>query len=479
MFERMRDSLLLLVLLTSLAIGQVKDYRPPLSKRTFNSTIIEKVIDEIANKIKDPTLSILFRDCFPNTLDTTVRYTKNFGPNGKPDTFIITGDIFALWLRDSTNQVLPYVEFASQDEHLQDMFRGLIYRHTRSVLHDPYANSFNFQDEGGPNQNDIRKPPMTKQVFEGKYELDSLAAVLKLAYYYYEATGDISPFDSDWLNAIDLVMSTIEYQQAGTYETLDNPQYTFLRETTAATDTLMLGGLAAPGKRNGMSKSPFRPSDDSCTLPFPIGANAMASIGLGRVSKLLGVLGQSQRAIRANTLANEIAQGILQNGIVNFKGDSIFAYEVDGYGNQYFMDDANIPGLLSLPYLGFLNTSDSRYQLTRKHLLSSNNPYYFEGKAGKGIGGPHVGLGYIWPMSIIIQALTSTNDQEIQGCLNILTSIAFYGTNSTTGQGYGFMHESFWKDDASQFTRPWFAWANSLFGELILTLSKERPHLLF
>lgn len=455
------------------------DYRPIPSRRTFNSTVIEKVITDISSKLKDPQLALLFRDCFPNTLDTTVNYTAHFDTNGSSDTFVITGDIPALWLRDSTNQVLPYVQFAPQDSALEAMLIGLINRHVRSVLIDPYANGFCFKDEGGPHSGDTRKPPMNNKIFEGKYELDSIAAVLKLSFAFFNATKNISPFNSNWLSAIDAIMNTIEYQQSGTVDQLNNPQYTFLRETTAATDTLMLNGFAAPGKRNGMSRSHFRPSDDACTLPFPIGANAMAAVSLSQIADLLKQLGQSTRAQRALNLSSTIQMGISNAGIMNFNGDQIFAYEADGYGNYYFMDDANIPGLLSLPYLGYIAKDDPLYLRTRKHILSFDNPYFSSGKAGKGVGGPHEGLQYIWPMSITIQALTSTDDNEILSCLDTLKSVAWYGSKSTPGQGYGFMHESFNKDNANDFTRPWFAWANSLFGELILTLAKEKPYLIF
>jgi meiotically up-regulated gene 157 (Mug157) protein len=100
---------------------------------------------------------------------------------------------------------------------------------------------------------------------------------------------------------------------------------------------------------------------------------------------------------------------------------------------------------------------------------STSNPYFFKGSAAEGIGGPHVGLDMIWPMSIIMCALTSTDQEEIRQCLRWL---------KTTHADTGFIHEAFNKDNPAQFTRSWFAWANSLFGELIVKLSRERPSLL-
>jgi meiotically up-regulated gene 157 (Mug157) protein len=133
------------------------------------------------------------------------------------------------------------------------------------------------------------------------------------------------------------------------------------------------------------------------------------------------------------------------------------------------MDDANVPSLLALPYLGCIEANDPLYLNTRKFILSPDNPWYFEGKAGKGIGGPHVGEEMIWPLSIIMQAMTSTDEQEIRECLKILKS---------THAGTGFMHESFHMDDPSRFTRSWFAWANTLFGEMILRTERDFPSIL-
>jgi meiotically up-regulated gene 157 (Mug157) protein len=408
-------------------------------------------------------------------LDTTVTLFNA----SAPDTFIITGDIDAMWLRDSTNQVLPYLPFASEDPELENMLCGVVHRQATNVLIDSFANAFNPTPNGQGAQSDRRKPKMTPQVFEGKYELDSLAAFLKLSYGVYNWTGNnlscVLKQKEHWLNAVAKAVETIRLEQAGSEEEFDDPSYLFQRTTDSSTETLMLSGRGTPASRTGMSRSFFRASDDATTLPFHIADNAMAIVELRHVAEMVasaefGSQG-SQLAKDMLQLADEMEAGLREFGIMSSGKLGFYAYEVDGFGGQYFMDDANIPGLLSLPYLGFCEKDDPLYLATRARILSSKNPYFFNGTVGAGVGGPHVGLGYIWPMSIMVQAITSTNDQEIMECLDLLKA-------ASTKINIPFMHESFWKNDATQYTRSWFAWANTLFGETLLTIARERPHLI-
>eukprot|EP00823_Brevimastigomonas_motovehiculus_P007246 TRINITY_DN6251_c0_g1_i1.p1 TRINITY_DN6251_c0_g1~~TRINITY_DN6251_c0_g1_i1.p1 ORF type:complete len:510 (+),score=123.57 TRINITY_DN6251_c0_g1_i1:28-1557(+) len=491
----------------SFVLAAIPNVRPVLAKRKFTSVAVNALIDNYVGRMKDKDLATLFNNAYPNTLDTTV---EHFTSGDNPDAFIITGDITAQWLRDSTNQILPYVSLTNQDKPLRQLVCGLMHRQWTDVLHDPYANAFNYKEEGGDHQWDNRKPKMTPHVFEGKYELDSLAAVLKLAYGYYNSTSDHECFTkspTNFVQAMSTLVSTIRTMQSGTKWSTEEP-YTFQRTTSAPTDSLMLGGMGSPAKQTGMSRSPFRPSDDSTTMQFLVPANAMAivelrhlatillalspslsvslshaplspSLSLSRLplplpSKSAVVVTPSDLAKDAIQLAQEIDTGLQTYARVSLSsssaGQDILAYEVDGFGGRNLMDDANIPSLLSLPYLGYLSKSDPLYLRTRAFVWSMQNPYYFEGAAGKGIGGPHVGIGWIWPMSIIMRALTSSDDGEIMECLSILKGCA---------EKAGLMHESFWKDDSTKFTRSWFAWANTLFGELIITIAKERPHLIF
>jgi uncharacterized protein len=442
--------------------------RPAESDRRFTSPAVERTIQRVDSQLRDRELAWMFANCFPNTLDTTVTLAKDEA--GRDDAFVITGDIDAMWLRDSTGQVWPYLSLLREDESLRRCVAGVINRQARCVLLDPYANAFL------PTTSDKSKwhtdiTDMFPGVYERKYELDSLCSVLRLSAGYYRACGDASPFDEDWQRAIEVILLTMRIEQQGSDESPASP-YRFARKTTRASDTQpLVDGQTYPYRRCGLSRSPFRPSDDACQFAFPIAANAMAVVCLRDLADLWSKLKLPAKVTReATDLVNEIDAAVKWFGVQQHpKHGDILAYEVDGFGSFVFMDDANVPSLLSLPYLGYCTANDPLYQRTRRYLLSIDNPFYSEGTAGKGIGGPHVGVGWIWPMSIIQRALTSTDDAEILACLQQLKA-----THANTG----FMHESFWKDDATRFTRPWFAWANALFAELILTVLRDRPHLL-
>jgi hypothetical protein len=394
-------------------------------------------------------------------LDTTVRFGQL---DGKPDTFVITGDIPAMWLRDSTAQVWPYLPLIRNDKPLQQLIVGVIHRQTRCILIDPYANAFNFDSEGSEWEHDLTA--MKRQLHERKWEIDSLCYPIRLAHGYWKTSGDTSPFDSSWQDAMDLIIKTFREQQRK-----DGPgPYSFRRQTTTPNDTLNLNGYGNPVKPCGLIASGFRPSDDACIYPFLIPSNMFAVTALRSLAELSNGIRNQDLAREASLLADDI-ESALKTYATAAHGEhgQIYAYEVDGFGNQLFMDDANVPSLLSLPYLGCAAAHDPIYQNTRRFVLSSSNPYFFKGKAAEGIGGPHVGLDMIWPLSIIMRGLTSTDEAEIGACLNSLMR---------THAGTGFMHESFNKDDPSKFTRAWFAWANTLFGELVLKVLHEHPQVL-
>jgi meiotically up-regulated gene 157 (Mug157) protein len=408
----------------------------------------------------------MFENCYPNTLDTTIQISA---PEESPDTFIITGDIEAMWLRDSACQVWPYLHLAKDDTDLQRLFRGLIARQTRCILLDSYANAF------------LADPKATKPlswavdddtemrpgVAERKWEIDSLCYCIRLAHGYWQATGDLKPFDAQWATAMRLVLGTFREQQRKTRP----GSYHFQRKTEVPTDTLALGGYGNPARSVGLIYSMFRPSDDACIYPLFVPANLFAAVSLHQLASMANtVLHDDNFASECKSFAAEIEVALSRYGKVShgIQGE-IWAYEVDGFGNELVMDDANVPGLLSLPYLGCCTLDDPLYRRTRAMAWGTSNPYFFKGSAAAGIGGPHVGLDMIWPMSITMRALTSRDDEEIRQCLHWIK-----GTHA----GTGFMHEAFHKDNPAQFTRSWFAWANSLFGELIVKLSQERPRVL-
>jgi len=443
------------------ALGNLNEYisnRPSLSERNFISTAVEDAISDAKAKITDPKLAWMFENCFPNTLDTTVEHGAL---NGKPDTFVITGDIHAMWLRDSTAQVWPYLPLVNKDEKLKTLIAGVINRQTNCVLLDPYANAFNKTKEEEVHwMNDYTE--MKQGLHERKWEIDSLAYTVRLAYNYWQTTGDTSVFDNDWQIAAGLILKTFKEQQRKD----GLGPYVFLRTTDRQLDTVSNGGYGRPLKPVGLINSTFRPSDDSTTYGFLIPSNLFAVVSLRQLAEISSeVTGDNKFADECLLLAKEVENAIEKYGILEHpRHGKVYAFEVDGFGNHTFMDDANVPSLLALPYLGLVDRDDPIYQNTRKLVWSHDNPYFFEGGAGEGIGGPHVGYDMIWPMSIIMRAMTSNDDHEISWCVKTLRD---------TDAGTGFMHETFHKDDPTKFTRSWFAWANTLFGELILKLINE------
>ena len=441
-------------------IGEVKYVckRPPVEKRQFKSEVVEKTIAATKKKIKDPKLAWMFENCFPNTLDTTCEHKMK---NGKLDTFILTGDIHAMWLRDSSAQVFPYVALSGKDKALKDMLIGVINRQTTCILIDPYANGFNEGPTGSEWESD--NTDMKPELHERKWEIDSLCYPIRLAYHFWKTTQDESAFDQTWENAMEAVYKTFKEQQRK--EGLG--PYKFTRKTDRQGDTLLNFGYGSPVNPVGLIVSSFRPSDDATLFGFLIPSNLFAVASLRQLSEMLQKIRKNvEFAGRCDALANEVEEAVKKYGIVEHpKYGSIYAFEVDGFGSRVLMDDANVPSLLALPYLGCVALDDPIYQNTRKFVLSEDNPYFFKGKSGEGIGGPHIGFDFIWPMSIVMRANTSTDPEEIKMCIQMLRD-----TDADTG----FMHESFHKDNPKDFTRSWFAWANTLFGELILRLVNEK-----
>lgn len=436
--------------------------RPPPDQRRFVSPAVDEHLAAVAARIADPRLAALFSDCAPNTLDTTVDFRRD--ADGAPDTYVITGDIDAMWLRDSAAQVWPFLPLAHADAALRDMLAGVVRRQARCVVLDPYANAFYRDPVLGYWQTD--RTEMRPGVHERKWELDSLAYFFRLSHGYWAATADLSPFDETWRSAVAVALSTLRVEQRTGEGPLRSP-YVFERPGGSR---LPRDGRGAASRNCGLVRCGFRPSDDMVAHPFLVPANAMAAVALRDLALLLDALAQPALATECRALAAEIALALEEHAVVAHpRHGDIWAYEVDGYGARNLMDDANAPSLLSLPYLGFCAKDDPRYLRTRAFVLSADNPWFVSGTAAAGVGSPHTGPGTIWPMALVMQALTARDDAEIVACLRALVA---------TDAGTGFMHESFRADDPRVFTRPWFAWANTLFGELVLTLAAERPHLL-
>ncbi|MBK7173800.1 MAG: glycoside hydrolase family 125 protein [Bacteroidales bacterium] len=442
--------------------GEYTSNRPIVGKRNFESKAVEAMIAEVKAAISDPELAWLFENCFPNTLDTTV-IPANI--RGKADTFVITGDIRAMWLRDSTAQVWPYLPLLNKEPELKRLISGVVNRQVLCIKLDPYANAFMYGEEISQWKTDLTD--MKPGLHERKWEIDSLCYPIRLAHGYWKETRDTSIFDDEWQAAMELVYATFIQQQRKE----SRGPYTFKRETAWQSDTVAGNGYGNPINPVGLICSTFRPSDDATIFPFLVPSNFFAVQSLRQLADIQQeVRANAAFALKLRALANEVENALMKYAVsAHLDYGKIIAYEVDGFGNKLFMDDANVPSLLSLPYLGCMEPGSELYSNTRRFLLSKDNPWYFSGKAAKGIGSPHTLIDKIWPIALTMQALTSTQPDEIRECIVTLKN---------THAGKGFMHESFNKDNPADYTRNWFAWANTLFGELIIKVYKEHPQIL-
>ena len=401
-------------------------------------------IDKVCARLEksSPKLAQLYRNCFPNTIATTIQEQED------GSLFVITGDIPAMWLRDSAPQVDHYIPLAG-DPEVASIVRRVVEKQFQYVLIDPYANSFNPAPNGEGHITDI--PRNGPWVFERKYEIDSLCYPLWLCYRYWKATGDNAV-----LEKLPQVVETVLGVWRTEQHHVEKSPYRFTRTDCPYQDTIHNNGMGAPVAYTGMTWSGFRPSDDACTYGYLIPSNMFAVVVLGYAAEMLG---DHPLAAQALALREEISDGLKKFATVEHPvHGTVYACEVDGMGNYLLMDDANIPSLISAPYLGYTTTDDPIYRQTRKMLLSSDNPYYYEGKCAKGIGSPHTPPHYVWHMALAMQGMTSDDKEEMKAILDMLT-------NCDGGTGY--MHEGFHVDDPTVFTRPWFTWPDSLFCEFV------------
>ncbi len=412
---------------------------------------INRTIQEIYSLLEpeEPKLAAMFAACFPNTLETTTEILED------GTSYVFTGDIPAMWLRDSSAQVRPYLPLAQDDPELQSIIEGLIERQVMYIGIDPYANAFNREANGRYWHPD--ETEMNDWIWERKYEVDSLCYPLQLAYLYWRATGRTAIFDAGFQGALTTIRDLWRREQRH----CERSSYRFVRRRMEGEENVLPNhGLGMPVNYTGMTWSGFRPSDDACTFGYLIPSNAFAVVVLRQMQEVAEVVYGDARLVESLAeLAGEIDYGIQTYGIVDHpRYGKLYAYETDGFGNYNLMDDANVPSLLSLPYLGYTTPDDPVYQNTRRFVLSEDNPYFAAGKHARGVGSPHTPPGYVWPMSLIIQALTSQDEEEIRELLQVLM-----GTDAESG----LMHESFDPDNPTTFTRAWFAWANALFAQLV------------
>lgn len=413
---------------------------------------VHRTVEEVAGRLEEswPQLARVFRRCYPNAIETTTQ------PLADGTTFVITGDIPAMWLRDSSAEMHPYVALAAEDPSLAQLLRGLIRRQAQYILIDAYANAFNREANGRHNSAD--RTEMCPWVWERKFELDSLCYPVQLLHSYWAATGDPSAFDDTVYAMLRRIVEVMRVEQDHDRR---SPYYFERDDDERPLDTLPLCGRGARTNYTGMVWSGFRPSDDACTFGYHIPSNMFAAVILGHIARFATEFyGDPDLAARALQLRREIDFGIRTYGRIEHpRYGRIYAYETDGFGNHVLMDDANVPSLLSIPYLGYLPADDPDYQRTRAFVLSRDNPYYVEGSLARGVGSPHTPAGYVWPLALAMQGLTTPDVAEQGRLLEVLVS---------TTAGTDYMHESFHPDRPEHYTRPWFAWANSLFGELVV-----------
>ncbi len=408
-------------------------------------TDLRSCIETFKKKIKDEALKEVFDKCFFNTLYTTTF----FEPNGS--VFIITGDIPAMWLRDSSAQVMQYLFFAKECSSVRGLIKGLLKKQFTYILRDPYANAFNRSANGNGHIYDL--PKQSPWVWERKFELDSLCYPLWLLMKYYERTEDKDCLNDLFLRAFDVIIDVFKTEQNHSER---SPYYHILFNRSKK----KWCGHGTPVSNTGLVWSGYRPSDDKCQYGYYLPGNMFIVSVLSKLAPIFSeTLKDEKRATVCKELVAVIQADLDRLAIVEQNGKKVYALETDGLGNYNLMDDANIPNLLAMPYYEYPYINLEVYKNTREYMLSKANPYYFEGKILKGIGSPHTPQNRVWPLSLIIQALTSDDEREIKECIRMLIS---------SSGGTGYMHESVDKDDDSVYSRPWFAWANSLFAYLIL-----------
>lgn len=420
-----------------------------IEKKTVIPESFERIIQRVNEAYQnDPELQKLFEQCFLNTYMTTLQEDAE-------GTFVITGDIPAMWLRDSAAQVRPYLTVAGEDEDVARWLEQVIQRQWRYILHDPYANAFNREATGAGHQDD--QTEMSPLIWERKYEVDSLCYPIQLTYLYWKATGD----DRILQSVLKEVLETIHKVWTLEQHHEEKSSYRFERSDCRVSDTLLREGKGGDSSYTGMTWSGFRPSDDACLYGYLIPANMFAVVVLQYADEMLRAMGEEQLAYKMLLLRDEIQNGIEQYGKIHHPVfGEMYAYETDGKGNVNLMDDANVPCLLSMPYLGYCSPDDQTYVNTRNFILSRNNPYYYEGDAACGIGSPHTPDHYIWHISLAIQGMTARSVSEMAAILEMM--------KKTHGGTY-YMHEGFNASRPEDFTRSWFAWANSMFSEFVLS----------
>ena len=371
------------------------------------------------------------------------------------EVFVQTGDIEAMWIRDSCWQLRPLVRFAA-DEDIAWLLVGAVKAQVRYLGIDPYANAFNIEANGACWHKDF--VDQSPWVFERKFELDSLTAFLHFSLDLVDA-GVREHIDGAWWR---VVRDVVDLMQRETQH--DVASYRFVRANAPAHDYLSNDGYGAKFAESGLIWSAFRPSDDACELPFSIAANLHAVVVLQRLTTYCDSIGvEAELAAQARALAESVEAAVQKHGVIERASKQLYAYEVDGLGTAIMQDDANYPNLVSLPWLG--HASESLYLATREFALSADNPWYFESPVAAGIGSPHTGSQMVWPLAIAMAGLTAATAADQLAALRMIEA---------TASADGHIHESFKVDKPEVFTRPWFSWAEMTYVELALKVLENQ-----
>eukprot|EP00300_Choanocystis_sp_HF-7_P011180 c17345_g1_i2.p1 GENE.c17345_g1_i2~~c17345_g1_i2.p1 ORF type:complete len:484 (-),score=91.69 c17345_g1_i2:750-1991(-) len=404
-------------------------------------------------------MASMYETCTCLTMDTAMHRMSSSENHNREETFVATGDIPDMWLRDSSGQIRPYAALATADEALQDVLEGVMRLQQRFFLEDPYGNAFrpHFRAKTGLlGGNDVGGWVATRN-----YELDSVGCVISMLHHYWKATGRTGAlglhdkefgFQAFIKGMLDQFETEQHHTQRSEYSHFSLPDK----------EAVNMGG----GRTyTGMVWSGFRPSDDAQTYGYHIPDNMLAAVSLSQAAEILDkVFGDHELRDRALEMRSRIDKGIEEYGTTEHpKYGRIYAYESDGNGHFNLMDDANVPSLLAIPYLNYtspLHDTKAIYANTRQFILSHDNPFFFTSSNGavQGIGSPHTQDGCIWPMSILMRGLTATSKEEVEASLRMAMD-----TDADTL----YMHESFRKNDPSDYTRGWFGWPNALFSELV------------
>ena len=314
-----------------------------------------------------------------------------------------------MWLRDSVAQLRPYLILAKEDKGIADILVGLVKRQFMYINIDPYANAFNEEANGNCWEKDETK--MNDWLWERKYETDSLCYPIQFAYLIWKNTGREDHFDETFTEGVKKILRVFRTEQ----EHEEKSPYRFIRRNTYFTDTLSRDGKGALVKSGiGMTWSGFRPSDDACTYGYLVPSNMFAVVVLGYLEEIAeNVLKNGNLSEEARELKNQIYEGIENYAVTKKEGyGEVYAYEADGFGQFNLMDDANVPSLLSMSYIGYKGRNESVAENTRKLILSEANPYYYKGTKADGIGSPHTPVGYVWHISLAMQGLTAETKEE-------------------------------------------------------------------